>query len=381
MDFFKYKEDLSLEARKKEISIKRERINRMLEEHDMEALLLTKHPNFSWITGGGKNFVANCFDAGAVSILVMKQEMYAICNVIEEPRLRKEEMLPELGFQLLVYEWEADRLEEFVSRHVSSMDKVVSDMPCSGAIVANQWINPLRYCMTENEMGRYRYLGDTLSMALEEYLPTVKPGMTELEIAGGVSAALWKYNIEQVMHLISVDERTCLFRHGLPTEKQLKNNLIVSVNGRYKGLITTVSRMIYFGKPDPSLIQQYRDCSEMECMAVSRAAVGEDEIVMYETLKQAYMDKGYPGMFEKHGQGGCQGYWPREYMITPDCHHKIQENQSYCYNPVVDGTKSEDSFLVTKDGPLFITRPISYPKLTWEINGFKMERPDLLIMD
>ena len=42
----------------------------MLDERGMEALLLTKHPNFSWITAGGKNFVANCFDGGAVSILV-----------------------------------------------------------------------------------------------------------------------------------------------------------------------------------------------------------------------------------------------------------------------------------------------------------------------
>lgn len=381
MDFFKYKEDTSLEARKLEISVKKQRINKMLDERGMEALLLTKHPNFSWITAGGKNFVANCFDGGAVSILVTRQSMYAVCNIIEEPRLRTEELLPELGFELFVYGWEENRLEEFVSRHVSSMDKVVSDLPCGSAVVENGWISPLRYCMTENEMGRYRYLGDTMSMALEEYLPTVKPGMTELEIAGGISKALWKYNIEQVMHLVSADERACLFRHGLPTDKPLKNNLIVSINGRYKGLVTTVSRMIHFGRPDTSLTEQYRDCSEMECMAAAKAAVGADELDMYETLKQAYLDRGYPGMFEKHGQGGCQGYWPREYMITPDCHHKIQENQAYCYNPVVDGTKSEDSFMVTKDGPLFITRPITYPKLVWEVNGIRLERPDMLVVD
>ena len=43
MDFFKYKEDTSLEARKLEISVKRQRINRMLDERGMEALLLAKH--------------------------------------------------------------------------------------------------------------------------------------------------------------------------------------------------------------------------------------------------------------------------------------------------------------------------------------------------
>lgn len=381
MDFFKYKEDVSLNGRRKEIGEKLQRIYRMLDERNMEALLLTKHPNFSWITAGGKNFVANCFDAGAVAILVTKSGNYGICNVIEEPRLLQEERLPELGFELMVYGWEENRLAEFVKMHVSSMEKVVSDSPCEKSVVAPEWINPLRYCLTENEIGRYRYLGDTMSEALEEYLPTVKPGMTELEIAGGISNALWKHNIEQVMHLVSVDERACHFRHGLPTGKKLEHNLIVSINGRYKGLITTVSRMIYFGKPEKALIDQYHDCCEMECMATSMAKVGADELDMYQTLKQAYIDKGYPDMFNKHGQGGCQGYWPRDYMITPDCHHNIQENQVYCYNPVVDGTKTEDSFIVTKEGPVYITRPICYPKVVYSMNGVIMERPDLLIVD
>lgn len=381
MNYFKYKEDASLEGRIAEIEIKKKRIYDLLDEMGMEALLLMKHPNFSWVTAGGKNFVANCFDNGAVAVLVTKTQCYAACNVIEEPRILEEEQLPELGFELFVYGWEENRVEEFVKRHVTSMEKVLSDTPCGSALVDNGRISTLRYCLTENELGRYRYLGDSISRALEEYLPTIQPGMTELEIAGGISNALWKYNIEQVMHLVSADERSYHYRHGLPTNKKLEHNLIVSINGRYKGLITTVSRMIYFGKPDEAFTEQYRDCCEMECRTIAEAAVGVDELKLYQTLKQAYLDKGYPGMFEKHGQGGCQGYWPRDYMITPACHRKIQKNQAYCFNPVVDGTKSEDSFYVTEDGPVFITRPISYPKLEYNMNGIVMERPDLLVID
>ena len=381
MNYFEFKEDVSLEGRIKEIEIKRERIYSLLDEMKMEALLLMKHPNFSWITAGGKNFVANCFDNGATAILITKRQCYAICNVIEGPRILEEEQLPKLGFELLTYGWEENRLEEFIKKYVTSMDKVLSDTPCDRAVVDNNRISELRYCLTENELGRYRYLGDTISMALENYLPTIRPGMTELEIAGGISQALWKYNIEQVMHLVSADERSCRFRHGLPTDKKLEHNLIVSINGRYKGLVTTVSRMIYFGKPEEKLKEQYRNCSEMECKTVAEAAIGADELNMYQRLKQEYLDKGYVGMFEKHGQGGCQGYWPRDYMITPKSHHKIRKNQAYCFNPVVDGTKSEDSFFVTEAGPVFITRPISYPKLKYSVNGITMERPDLLVID
>ena len=376
-----YVEDSSLAGRRAEIGIKLQRIFAMLEERNMEALLLQKHPNFSWMTAGGKNFIANCFDTGAVALLITKNGNHAICNVIEEPRLIEEEHLPELGFPITSYRWQDNLLEETVKKHVSSLDKVVSDTPLGNAQVMPEWITPLRLQLTENEIARYLYLGDKMSEALESYLPNVTPGMTEYEIAGGISEAIWPYGIEQVMHLISADERADKFRHALPTGKKLEHNLIVSINGRYKGLVITTSRMVYFGTPSKQFLKQYEDCCEMESLTASKAAVGVDELYLYETLRQAYDDKGYPTMFDKHGQGGCQGYWPRDYMITPQSHHIIQENQAYCFNPVVDGTKSEDSFIVTGQGPLLITRPITFPKHTYTFGDVVFERPGILVKE
>ena len=375
-----YTEDTSLSGRRMEIICKLQRIHKMLEEKDMEALLLQKHPNFSWITAGGKSFVANCFDNGAVSILITKDNNYAFCNVIEEPRMLDEEKLPELGFSLEVFRWQDDFLENAVKKHVSSMARVVSDSPCGNVSVKPEWISPLRWQLTENEIARYIHLGDTMSEALEEYMSTLVPGMTEYEIAGGISNVLWKHNIEQVMHLVSVDERADKYRHGLPTGKKLKSKVIVSINGRYKGLVVTTSRMAHVKEPPEKLMRQYEDCCEMESLVVSKAAIGVDELELYNVLRQAYEEKGYPLMFDKHGQGGCQGYWPREYMITPAIHNRIKKNQAYCFNPVIDGTKSEDSFIVTEEGPLLITRPISYPKRTYTFGDFIFERPGILVI-
>ena len=377
----RFVEDASIAGRKKEIDIKLARVRRMLREHDAEALALRLHPNFSWMTAGAKNFVANCFDAGATTLLITMDACFAICNVIEAPRLIQEEQFGELGFEVLSYPWQEDRLAEYVQRHVSSLERVVSDVPLGGARVRGDWILPLLLQFTENEIARYMYLGDKLSEAMERYMATLKPGITEYEFAGGISKEIWPYGIEQVMHLVSFDERANLYRHALPTDKKLEHNVIVSINGRYKGLIVTTSRMAYLGNPSQAFLKQYNDCCEMECLTASMARVGEDELTLYETLRQAYIDRGYPTMFDKHGQGGCQGYWPREYMITPDSHHKIQENQAYCFNPVVDGTKTEDSFIVTADGPMMITHPVSFPKLEYSFNGVAMERPGLLVID
>ena len=48
---------------------------------------------------------------------------------------------------------------------------------------------------------------------------------------------------------------------------------------------------------------------------------------------------------------------------------------------MVDGTKTEDSFIVTAQGPMMITRPISFPKLTYTFDGIQFERPGLLVLD
>lgn len=373
-----YREDTSLQGRKEEIGEKLARIRNLLEKEGKEGLLLTRHPNFSWITAGGKGFVANCFDSAAIFVLVTTTGLFAICNVIETPRIREEECLEQLGFEIISFGWQEDKLFEKVTQCVSSPEKVIADAPGTGFVAAPEKIVPLRICFTENEIARWIHLGDVMSGALEEYLLTVIPGMTEYEIAGGISQALWKHNIEQVMHLVSADERSDRYRHALPTDKKLEHNLIVSINGRYKGLITTVSRMVYFGKPEEAFLQQYRDCVDMEMETMAMSVIGADEIEMYNTLRRAYEKRGYPAMFDKHGQGGCQGYWPREYMITPAKHGPVRANTAYCFNPVVDGTKSEDAFLVLSDGPVPITRPVLFPKIEYILGGQKYERPDIL---
>ena len=374
-------EDISIQGRAAEIQEKLSRTRKRLEETGKEALLLTKHPNFSWITAGAKGFVTNCFDSSAIAVLITRTKLFAICNVIEANRVMDEDKLPEIGFEMYIFKWQENKLESFVKDQVSSWDKVISDVPMAGAVVDNQFILSVRLPFTQNEIARYLYLGEYLSRGLEEYLPTVKPGMTEYEISGGIANALWKYNVEQVMFLVSVDERADKYRHALPTEKKLKNNLLVSINGRYKGLITTTSRMVHFGKPKPGFVEQYNDCCDMETEVISKAAPGVDEIELYETLRQGYITRGYPTMFDKHGQGGCQGYWPREYMITPDSHHIVKKDTAYCFNPVVDGTKAEDAFIVQDDGVLMITRPVLYPKRSYNLKNQTIERPALLVID
>jgi Xaa-Pro dipeptidase len=377
----KYVEDTSITGRRSEIAIKLERVRQLLDQENLEALVLTKHSNFSWMTAGGKSIVTICVDGGAVSLLITRKNCYAITSVVEERRFRDEEQLEALGFPIIAHEWYEDKTVSIISEIVGDIARVGSDMPFPGTRNINAAFNPLRYSLTENEICRYQFLGDTLSAALEQYIVTVKPGQTEYDIAGGLSAALWPYNIDPVLFLISADERAYHYRHGVPTGKKLEKHLNISVNGRYKGLITTVTRMIHFGEPDEELIRQYDTTCEVECRTIGAIKIGTDDIAAYEMCRQSYADVGYGDMWRLHGQGGAQGYNNRDYMLTPTSHNVTQPNQCYCFNPVIDGTKTEDAFIATPDGPLFITKPVTFPRLKKEINGQSYERPGLLFID
>ncbi len=333
------------------------------------------------MTAGGKSIVTICVDAGVVTLLITKNGRYAIMNNIEVGRMREEELLEELGFEIVTMPWFENKTADLISKIVGDLSKVGSDMTIAGTLPISVKIDPLRFSLTENEIARYRYLGDALSAALEEYIISVKPGMTENEIAGGLSRALWPYGIDPVLFLVSADERAYKHRHGIPTDKKLEKHLILSVNGRYKGLITTVTRMVHFGKEDKKLRQQFVDTCEIECRTIAAVRVGTDDLAAYNMNKDSYEALGYGEMWAKHGQGGSQGYNNRDYMITPTSHRITVPNQCYCFNPVIDGTKTEDAFIATEEGPLFVTRPVTFPKLLKEVNSIKFERPDIVFIE
>lgn len=376
-----YREDTSVSARREEIEIKLSRVRNLLYREEKKALVLMRQNNFSWITAGGKDQVTIYLEAGVATILITETAQYAITSIIEEARMREEEELEELGFKIISQPWYEDKTAQIVADLVGDdLQYVLSDMPLGNAQVRNDLIKPLRYSLTDNELGRYMYLGETLSRNLENYIVTLKPGMSEYEITGGLCEALWKDNIEQMLFLVGTDERARLYRHAIPTAKKLDKQLVISVNGKYKGLITTVTRMIHFGKNE-QLEHFYQDAVNVDVDTLSTLQIGTSDLNAYHANRNAYCSKGYEAMWAAHSQGGAQGYDNRDYTITEQNYGITQRNQCYCFNPVIHGAKTEDAVIVTDDGLLEVTRPVSFPVIECEVNGKVIRKPGIQFID
>lgn len=377
----KYIEDTSIAARKAEIDIKLARVRGLIDSENLSGVLLMKQQNFAWITAGSNSIVTLYVELGVAYILVTKDKQYALTTLIEEPRMSQEEKLKDLGFEMIVTDWFEDQIPGKIKEICGDLSNVACDMHYMNTKFMPEKINPLHYSLTDNEIGRYMHLGDTLSKALEEYIVTVRPGMTEYEITGGLTNALWSKGIDQALFLVATDQRAYDHRHGIPTGKVLDKHLCISVNGRYKGLITTVTRMVNFGPKDDVLLKTHDICTEIEARSIAAIKVGQDDIAGFRACKKGYEDFGHGDMWPLHGQGGAQSYNNRDYMLTEGSHRITVPNQCYCFNPVINGAKAEDAFIATEEGPIMVTKPFSFPVIEKDCAGTTLKFPGIVFVN
>lgn len=364
-----------------EIALKQERLRGLLDELDLRGILLKKQANFSWFTAGGLSMVGIATEIGVVSLLVTRDARYVIASRIEAERMRREEGLAELGFEVLEHEWYADGETESVAGVVGDLRRVGADTWFPGARNVDAEIRRLRYPLTEGEIERYLFLGERLSAALEVVIPGIRPGDTECGIAGRLGAELWKDRIDPTAFMVAADERAYIYRHPIPTEKKVQKYVMICVNARYKGLIATVTRLLHLGPPPPGLLKQLDDNIEIECRMIAATKPGRPAAEAFQAGVQAYRDLGYGDEWRKHHQGGAMGYYARDYKATAEREELVAENQAFCWNPSIAGTKSEDGFIATSAGPLMITRPVNYPKVEKTIGGLTLLKPGLLVAD
>ena len=297
-----------------EIQEKERRIGEFLRAKGLQALLLKRQANFSWLTGGGLNLVGITTEVGAASLLITKKGKTVISNNIESPRMTAEEKLEDQGYLVLSFPWYEER-EASVVREIVGKGILGCDVPFPDAVVLTEEIARLRYSLTAEELVRYRWLGERVSAALEKTVNATVQGEKESEVVGRLCNGLWRDRIDPVTLMSAADERISLFRHPIPTEKKVERILMVSVNARKGGLIVSLTRFVHFGKMPPELKKRYEANVWIDCvfMAATRPGVPAAEVLRKGI--EAYRAKGYPEEWKLHHQGGSIGYTGRDYRV------------------------------------------------------------------
>ena len=363
-----------------EIAEKDRRIRAFLAERDLSGLLISQRYPFAWATGGRDNHVPKGTDVGAGHALWTRDGgKYLLCDSIEEPRLRDEEMLEEQGFSFVAAPWYAFDLAAEVQKLTGGVP-FGADTPIGGAtLLAARDLAPLRYELTPDEIARYRWLGGVASEALETAAQAIDPGMTEHEIGAVLDHFLEDEGVTPHLTLVAADERARRFRHPIPTGKTAEKYVMLVTGAQAYGLVTCATRIVSFGPVDADLARRHDATCTVDTVLNASTTPGASVGEVFARAQAAYAEQGFPDEWTHHHQGGATGYAGRDYKATPTSTQTVLPNQAFAWNPSIAGTKCEDTVVATEDGLIVLTAcSENWPTRRYETPFGAMDRPLIL---
>lgn len=333
-----------------ETTQKLDQLRQYMDENAIPAVVIRRQPNFSWLTGGGRGFIGLASETACGSLVVTPDRAVLVSNNIECGRLVGEE-LPEKLFTYEAVSWTED-----------GTIPAVYDRLCprgyreDGDLSA--FFTQARTRLCPEEIGRFRELGREVDGCLLEAARNVRPLISEFEMAGRLSAALWAKGIEPITLLVAADDRGRRVRHYVPTASRAQRGLIFSVCARRNGLVASATRTVAFRK---DFAAAYKPLLEVEAAALAGTVPGNSLGDIFRSICAAYGRIGLPEEWRRHHQGGLTGYLPRELRADGQTDHTVRIGEAYAWNPSCEGAKCEDTVLVTENGLEMLTAGGGWP--------------------
>ncbi len=358
-----------------ELDIKLQRIQNLLRTHQADALLLNRVSSFAWATCGAASYINTASTTGAGSLLITPAGRYLITDNIEAPRFEKEERLAAQGWEFRVAVWhENNPAVADLTRGL----KLAADGPYPGAIDLAGEMARLRANLLPEEGARYREVSRQCADAMNAAIRAVRPGTTEYEIAALLDRETFARDVQPIVNLIATDDRIYNFRHPLPTAKQLDKYAMLVLCGRKYGLVTSITRLVYFGRLPDDVRRKMVAVASIDAAFIAATRPGRTLSEVFKRATDTYAMTGFANEWYLHHQGGPAGYEPREWVATPNSPETVEVGQAYAWNPSITGTKSEDTILIGPSGNEVLTGIPDWPMLLVEAEGQNIPRPAIL---
>jgi antitoxin VapB len=298
-------------------------------------LVTTRPADVRWLLcGRGRPVDASSATAG-YTIVLDGDRARALYPDIEDPRVRSEERLDELGYELEPYPWhEGHGLEDTPSV-----------------------LDGLRPALVETERNRYRRAGMDVADAMRAALARLTPETTELDAGAELALGVRRRGFTTPVVLVAGDERQRVHRHPLPTGAPLGRHALLAITAEREGLHVSMTRLVSFGPVPGELTRIVRACAEVDAAYLNASRPGATLGEVFAAGTGAYAAHGFPDEWRGHHQGGLTGYRGREAFAVPGEPTRIPSSAALAWNPsIAGGAKSEDTILVSAHGVEVVTR-------------------------
>lgn len=363
------------------VAEKIEKIRNLMLKMDLGGVILRQRRNFSWLTNGKRNYIVTSTELGVADVVVFRDKVYCVTTKMEFARLKEEELA---GFEgeWITAEW-FEGTENVISALCQGkemgMDVCPESIPKTKGRNISREIAELSFVLDSDEIEHYRWLSNSVANALEKTCREIKPGMSEFEIQALLISKVAGFGIQTPVLLVATDQRIYSFRHPIPTEKKLERYAMLVLCGEKWGLVANATRFVHFGALSQELLKDRQTLAEIDLAFNLATRPGVPIKEVFRLGIEAYEKWGHPDDWRYLHQGGPTGYASREFLADLDAPGVVQCHQAFAWNPSLKGLKSEDTLLVTQQGPQFLTYTGNWEYLQLEKDGKLYSRPDILI--
>lgn len=357
------------------------RLRAWLEETPYEGVILGRRDNFKWVTQENANaVVAN--EAVGVGFLIIRRDgtIDLVADSSDCPRMEREQNALKARGILVPWDETVEHfLEGYCGKAAQEGKRYASDTGIAATDNVQSELVDLRMLLNETEVDRYRQIGQECAAIVEGVAKAARPGQTEEEVAIELKKRCIGCGISPDCVLVGSDERILNYRHPVPTDKEIRNSLMVVLGGEKSGLNISMTRMVYFGEVPEEI--RYRMQKTQYVFAVMQNLMkdGMEYQEYWQQILKVYEETGYPEEWKMHHQGGPTGYGCREFVVTPSTRGILKEGQAYAWNPTIQGTKCEETTYL-KDGRVeILTRTKEWPcTVVWTPYG-ELDVADILV--
>lgn len=234
-------------------------------------------------------------------------------------------------------------------------------------INADGCLTEIRRVKTANEIKLLKKAADISCRAFEKFLPFVKVGVTEKQLARKLADLLTDCGPETLAFPpIVASGRNSALPHATPTDRKLRRGdlVIIDFGATYRGYVSDMTRTVAIGKISPRLEKMYeavREAQEAGCKEARAGVPARAVDSVCRKILAAYNLEKYFTHSTGHGIGMAIHELPH---IGPKSEQKLEAGEVITCEPgvyieKVGGVRIEDSVIITKKGNFNLTARIS----------------------
>ena len=219
-------------------------------------------------------------------------------------------------------------------------------------------IEKLRMIKSDDEVARIRRSALTNSKALEKTASTIRPGLSESDVAAELEYQMHRFGAEKPAFetIVAIGERSAL-PHARPTSRKIVAHelLLIDMGACQDGYMSDMTRMLFLGRPTKRVTNMYKAVAEAQLAAIDAVRPGVTSSQVDHKARRILELQGYGKAFVHstgHGLGLEIHEPPRlgkrdKTRLEPGMVITIEPG---AYIRGFGGVRIEDTVLVTENG-------------------------------